>query len=90
MTELTYLLERNLRIRRLVREALPQPSAIDVDEVLGKVEELFDLFELELKGNDKQRLGMDDLPNILKVKAALTLLTEEIQAFLIRKAMPSP
>lgn len=89
MTELTYLLERNLRIRRLARETLPQPDSIEVEEILGEVKDVFQVLrgstELGFLGEE-----IGGLPDILKVKTALTLITEEMRSFLIRKALSSP
>ncbi len=76
---LTRILEKNVEIRTLARNSLPDPSPLDLEDLIGEVEELLSLMGREVALHDWSE---EDIPGILKVKAVLTLLTEELRSYL--------
>ncbi len=83
MTVLSTVLRMNAEIRRMARSSLPDPSPLEIDELVERVSEL-----LKLIGAEIIPLGQDrDVPNLIKVKLTLALLTEELRNFLVEKAL---
>ncbi len=83
MVSLTLVLEKNVEIRRFAKRSLPDPSPLEVENLIERVEEM-----LNLMGKESTPFywSEEDAPNVLKVKAILTLLTEELRSFTVEAA----
>ncbi len=84
---LTRILERNVEIRTLARNSLPDPSSLDLEDLIEEVEELLNLMGKEM---DLHEWNEEDAPRILKVRAVLTLLTEELRSYLVEAVSFNP
>ncbi len=84
---LTRILERNVEIRTLARNSLPDPSSLDLEDLIEEVEELLNLMGKEM---DLHEWNEEDVPRILKVRAVLTLLTEELRSYLVEAVSFNP
>jgi len=80
---LTLILEKNAEIRRLTRNSLPNPSHLEVEELLEGANELLNLMGKEVA---PFYWGEENVPNVLKVKAILTVLTDELRSFIVKTA----
>ncbi|MDK2372218.1 MAG: hypothetical protein QI197_02440 [Candidatus Korarchaeota archaeon] len=83
MVSLTLVLEKNAEIRRFARGSLPDPSPLEVEYLIERVDELLNLMG---RNNVPLYWSEEDVPNVLKVKAILTLLTEELRSFAVEAA----
>ncbi len=84
---LTRILERNVEIRTMARNSLPDPSSLDLEDLIEEVEELLNLMGKEM---DLHEWNEEDVPGILKVRAVLTLLTEELRSYLVEAVSFNP
>ncbi len=76
---LTRILEKNIEVRALARNSLPDPSPLDLEDLIEEVEDLLNLMGREMTAHEWIE---EDIPGILKVRAVLTLLTEELRSYL--------
>ncbi|GEM_PF-2835126 len=83
MVSLTLILEKNVEIRRFARRSLPDPSPLEVEDLIERAKEM-----LNLMGKESAPFycSEKDVPNVLRVKTILILLTEELRSFTVEAA----
>ncbi|MCD6348489.1 MAG: hypothetical protein J7L91_02570 [Candidatus Korarchaeota archaeon] len=83
---LSYVLEVNGKLRRIVREKVISGMPLNVEELWDLIEDIYSATEISDRPRFLMEVLNENAPQVTKVRLLLTILSDDLAEYLARKA----
>jgi len=83
---LSYVLEVNGELRRIVREKVISGMPLNVEELWDLIEDIYSAMEISDRPRFLMEVLNENAPQAAKVRLLLTILSDDLAEYLARKA----
>ncbi len=83
---LSYVLEVNGKLRRIVREKVISGMPLNVEELWDLIEDIYSAMEISDRPRFLMEVLNENAPQAAKVRLLLTILSDDLAEYLARKA----